>query len=110
MGEYIFTYCYKRFIIQLDFFRGITLLKKARLSILGIALLCFLLPWINVSCASHQVGSFNGFQLAGGATIEGERMNGDPLAVMVLLLILAGAALFFFDYPVGGAGAGVFGA
>lgn len=50
--------------------------KKISPVILGIALICFFLPWINVSCQGEKVGTFTGIKLVTGTTIEQRGMFG----------------------------------
>lgn len=39
-------------------------------TIFGLALICFLLPWVNVSCSGQKVVTFSGTDLAIGKTIN----------------------------------------
>jgi hypothetical protein len=87
-----------------------TLLNLAR-GAKGIALLFFLLPWVTISCAGHQLGSATGLQLAtgsappialdgmpGGAPAAGAAARTLPLdyfALAAAVLIVAGLALTF---------------
>lgn len=67
-----------------------------------LALACFLLPFIEVSCQGQRVAQFNGYQLAFGTTVERaepfsgrketKKIDGDSAALgMVLATALAGA-------------------
>lgn len=52
----------------------------------GVALLCFFLPWITVSCQGMPLSfSFSGWTLAVGTTIENQRVPGEPILFVVLL-------------------------
>ena len=79
-------------------------LKKFSPAVLGIALICFILPWVNFSCQGQHVATFTGLQLVTGTTVQqqgmfGQRQNqkvdSEPLAVAVLLLTILGVALSF---------------
>lgn len=88
--------------------------KKLSPAIFGIALICFFLPWVNVSCQGQRVMSFSGIQLVTGTTIEEPRMfggkqkrkiKGEPLAVLTFLSVIAGLALSFLKNRKGTIGA-----
>ena len=79
-------------------------LKKVSPAVFGIALICFLLPWVNFSCQGYKVASFTGLQLVTGTTIQQQDMFGEtknykiksePLAVAVLLVTIVGFVLSF---------------
>lgn len=79
-------------------------LKKFSPAVFGIALICFILPWVNFSCQGQHVATFTGLQLVTGTTVQqqgmfGQRQNqkvdSEPLAVAVLLLTILGVALSF---------------
>lgn len=78
--------------------------KKISPAILGIALICFFLPWINVSCQGEKVGTFTGIQLVTGKTIEQRGMFGErqveevepePLAIATFICVIVGLGLSF---------------
>lgn len=69
-----------------------------------LTLVCFFLPFVTFSCQGQKIASFSGIQLATGTTIEQPQMFGppktqkvdaEPLAVLALLSVLAGAGLSF---------------
>jgi hypothetical protein len=64
-------------------------------ALFGIALLLFLLPWVEVSCQGHKFATINGIQLVTGTTIEGQKAKGEALAVIALLSTIAGLILCF---------------
>lgn len=48
---------------------------------LGLAALCFLLPWVNVSCQGQSIAKLSGVQLVTGTTIAKPSMpDMDPMA------------------------------
>ncbi|MFN3396681.1 MAG: zinc-ribbon domain-containing protein [Thermodesulfovibrionales bacterium] len=76
--------------------------KKLSPAIFGIALICFFLPWINVSCQGQKVMSFSGIQLVTGTTIEEPTMFGpaqkrkvksEAFALLTFLSAIAGLVL-----------------
>jgi len=69
------------------------MLKNISPAILGFALICFILPWAEISCQGHKVATVNGFQLVTGTTIEGQKVKGEALAVLTLLSAIVGLAL-----------------
>ena len=85
--------------------------KKLSPAIFGLAVLCFFLPWVNVSCQGQKIVSLSGFQLATGTTVqqpqvlgqpvmkyspkEPKKVSGDPVAIIALIVTLAGIALGF---------------
>jgi hypothetical protein len=71
------------------------MLTRISPAIFGIALICFFLPWAEISCQGHKVATVNGFQLATGTTIEGQKTKGEALAVLALLSTVAGLILCF---------------
>lgn len=45
-------------------------MRKLSPALFGLALICFFLPWVTVSCQGHKIISLNGIQLVTGTTIE----------------------------------------
>jgi len=92
--------------------------RKISPAIFGIALICFLLPWVNVSCQGQRVASFSGFQLVTGTTIEEPVMFGpkkerkiksEPFAILALLATIAGLGVGFLKGKTGSSGTAVIG-
>lgn len=76
--------------------------KRISPAIFGIALFCFLLPWVDVSCQGVKVASFTGVQLVKGTTIEEaapfgakqqRKVKGEELALFALLSTVVGLIL-----------------
>jgi hypothetical protein len=60
-----------------------------------IAIICFFLPWIQVSCGSHHV-DFSGMDFITGKTLsDGRHIHPAPGVVLAFLLALAGIAITF---------------
>lgn len=81
---------------------GIT--RKLSPAAFVLAFICFFLPFVTFSCRGQEIATFSGLQLATGTTIEkhqvfgaseSERVNPEPLAVVALLAVLAGAGVSF---------------
>jgi hypothetical protein len=79
--------------------------RKLSPAIFGIVIICFFLPFVNVTCQGQKVASFSGFQLVGGTTIEQSggwggkqvrNVSGEPLALFAFLATIAGLALSFY--------------
>ncbi len=69
-----------------------------------LALICFFLPFVTFSCQGQKIASFSGIQLATGTTVQqpqvfgppkSQKVGAEPLAVLALLSVLAGAGLSF---------------
>lgn len=68
-----------------------------------LALGCFLLPFVMVSCQGRPVAKLNGYQLAFGTTIERtepfsgrkeeKKIDGEPAALIMVLAVAAAGAL-----------------
>lgn len=79
--------------------------KKFSPAIFGIAIICFFLPFINVTCSGEKVATLTGIQLVTGTTIEqpsmfGEKkqvrkVEGEPLAILAFLSAIVGLGLSF---------------
>lgn len=84
--------------------------------IFGLALMCFFLPWITVSCSGQKIVTLSGIQLATGTTIKepkmfegserpysyakrskgsSERIKGDIFAIIALLASIGGIGMGF---------------
>jgi hypothetical protein len=60
-----------------------------------IAIICFFLPWIQLSCGSHHV-DFSGMDAITGKTLsDGRHISSSPAVVLAFLLALAGIAITF---------------
>ena len=72
-------------------------LKNFSPAVFGIILICFMLPWVNLSCEGHNAAPFSGIQLVTGTTVEqqNQKVKSEPLAVAVLVLTILGFALSF---------------
>lgn len=73
--------------------------KKISPALFGIAIICFFLPFVTVSCGGQKVMSLTGIQLATGTTIEQpsiygqkqtQKINGEPLAIFAILSAFVG--------------------
>lgn len=79
--------------------------KKISLAVFGIIILCFLLPFVDVSCQKEKVASFSGIQLVTGTTIEapdtdmfgGSRRQKATPEPWAILAFLCGVSGFIFS-------------
>lgn len=94
-------------------------IKKFSPAIFGIALICFFLPFINVSCSGQKIGSLTGIQLVTGTTIEQsdlwgkkqvQKVDGEPLAIAAFISVFAGLGLSFIKARKGSIAPAVIGA
>jgi hypothetical protein len=76
--------------------------KKISPAIFGIALICFVLPFVTVSCQGQKLATLTGIQLITGTTIKQpsmtgkkqvQKVRGEPLAALVFLCVAAGMGL-----------------
>ncbi len=73
--------------------------KRISPALFGLALICFVLPWINVSCAGKEVASFSGIQLVTGTTIkkppmtEARRVKGNIFLTLTLATVIIGGGI-----------------
>ncbi len=71
----------------------------------GFILLCFFLPWFNVSCMNERVMTLSGSQLAGITEIKEPSFAGrakarhesEPLAVLIFFFVFVGLIPFFYS-------------
>ncbi|MBL7209075.1 MAG: zinc-ribbon domain-containing protein [Dehalococcoidia bacterium] len=84
---------------------GSSQVKRFSPAIFAIALICFFLPFITVSCGGQKVATLTGVQLVTGTAIEqpdlfgegqqAETLDGEPLAILAFLSAVAGLGLSF---------------
>src|ERR1035437_6704280 len=94
-----------------------------------IVIICFFLPFFNLTCQQQKIGSMTGFELISGTTIstdglnkgmkdlsinglnkgtKSEEVSPQPMALIALLLAIAGLIISFFGKisDIGGAVSG----
>ena len=65
----------------------------------GVAVLCFFLPWVMVSCGNQPIASFSGWQLAAGTSVgSGFGASQLPGTPILFLALLAGAVVLALAY------------
>jgi len=79
--------------------------KKFSPAIFGLTLICFFLPFTDISCSGQKVATFTGIQLVTGTTIEQPSMFGEkgqvqkvdaePLAILAFFSAVVGLGLSF---------------
>ena len=79
--------------------------KKISPAVFGIIIICFFLPFMDVSCIGQKVMSFSGIQMVTGTTIQQPSMFGEktksqkvdpePLAIATFACVIAGLLLSF---------------
>ena len=110
------------------------MVKRLSPAIFGIALICFFLPWVNVSCQGQKVITLSGIQLVTGTTIEEPKMfrelkgfshpyikepgrsseeynkiKGEVLAILTFLATIGGLSLSFLKRKKGTLGPAIAG-
>ena len=84
--------------------------KKFRWTTFALILLCFFLPFVQVSCREQKMMSITGFQLAFGTELEEPQMfgppktrplAGEPLVLLTLLAALVGLGCSFIKGKLG---------
>jgi len=95
--------------------------SKVSPALFVVTILCFLFPFVTVSCNGQKVASLSGMQLATGTSVEQqqvfgpprkEKVTAEPLATVALVCALAGLGLSFLGVraAIAPAGAGALGA
>src|SRR3990172_8569279 len=79
--------------------------KKFSPAVFGLALLCFLLPFVSVSCQGQKIATFTGAQLVTGTTLEqpgrfggqgeGRKIDREPIAIIALASGVLGLGFSF---------------
>ncbi|GAB4388736.1 MAG: hypothetical protein Kow0025_09830 [Thermodesulfovibrionales bacterium] len=77
--------------------------RKITPAMYGAIVICFFLPFVNVSCSGQKVMSFTGFQMVTGSTYQtpsmygektkSEKIDPEPPAIAAFVLAIAGLAL-----------------
>jgi hypothetical protein len=80
-------------------------MKKISPVLFAFIILCFFLPFINISCSGQKVLSLSGIQLVTGTSLEeeepfsgkksSEKIDSEPLAIVVFVAAIAGLAFSF---------------
>lgn len=80
-------------------------IKKLSPALFGIALICFFLPFIEVSRQGQKIASFTGLQLAVATEVQQQgffgtqrqpkRTDPEPFAILALLAAISGLGLSF---------------
>ncbi|MGI6434905.1 MAG: zinc-ribbon domain-containing protein [Syntrophomonadaceae bacterium] len=65
-------------------------------ALFGIILICFLLPFMSVSCGGHEIGQVSGIELAFGTDLEGEDIDPYPPALFALAAAVIGLVISFW--------------
>lgn len=79
--------------------------KKISPAVFGIIIVCFFLPFMDVSCSGQKFMTFSGIQMVTGTTIQKpggfgqkskiEKIDGEPFAVATFVCVLAGLLVSF---------------
>lgn len=66
----------------------------------AIAMVCFFLPWVLVSCGNQPITSLSGWELAAGTTLEwmGQKLSPIPGRPLLFLVFLAGIGVLALGY------------
>ena len=73
--------------------------QKVSPALFGIILLCFFLPFIDITCNRLEVTSVTGFQMVTGGAVEKQKVKAEPLAILVFVSAIAGLGLSFLKRP-----------
>ncbi|MBD3180857.1 hypothetical protein GF312_01095 [Candidatus Poribacteria bacterium] len=85
---------------------NITLIKKVSPSVFGIIVICFFMPFVNISCAGENIITLTGFQLITGTSIDqsdpfgrgqSEKVPPEPLGIAVFVCGILGLLLSFLE-------------
>ena len=72
-----------------------SVIQKVSAALFGVILFCFFLPFIDVTCNGLKAASVTGFQMVTGATVEKQKVEAEPLAILVFVAAIAGLGLSF---------------
>lgn len=64
-------------------------------ALFGIIILCFILPFVSISCGGTQVAQLNGFDFVKGISEQGQNMDPNPLAIIALIAAVIGLGVSF---------------
>lgn len=66
-------------------------------ALFGIILVCFLLPFMSISCGRQEIGTLSGMEMAFGTEIEGDDVDALPPATWALTAAVFGLAISFWN-------------
>ncbi len=82
----------------------LTIIKKISPVPFAVMLICFFLPWLNLTCDGKHYTSFTGMELVTGTKVEQQSMYGtgkykkvdpEPMAIVALALAIIGIVFSF---------------
>lgn len=76
-------------------------MRKISPSIFGLILLCFFLPFVTISCGGQEIVTFTQWDLIIGTKINTQEVDPNPIAVIILLVVLAGILVSFLKSRAG---------
>lgn len=85
-----------------------TTIKKFSPVLFGLALFCFLLPFVTMSCPAGRA-TLTGVQLATGTEIQGQEVGSEPLAALAFVVAAIALGVSFVKTRQGSFAAGLMG-
>ncbi|MEA4924002.1 MAG: FHA domain-containing protein [Syntrophomonadaceae bacterium] len=64
-------------------------------ALFGLILICFVLPFVNISCSGQELLNLSGYDLMSGMKYQGETIDPIPLAIFIFGIAIAGLILAF---------------
>lgn len=78
-------------------------LKSIKISFVILMIICFLLPFVTISCEGQEITTINGYELVIGKTIEEQGQEDgigpNPLLIVILIAMIALAIFVFTGSP-----------
>lgn len=74
--------------------------KKVSIALFTVILICFMIPFVTVSCGAQNIATISGAQLITGTEIEGQQLE-PQIMVIIAFLCAAGGLIVSFSKPSG---------
>lgn len=70
-------------------------------ALFGLIIICFMLPFVSISCGGTEVANLHGIDFITGASEQGQDMDPNPLAIIALASAVIGLAVGFWGKKTG---------
>lgn len=70
--------------------------RKISPALFALIIICFLLPFVSISCGGQEIAKLSGIQMVTGTTIQGEEMPPNALAIITLAIAAIGLGVGFW--------------
>lgn len=83
--------------------------SKVSPALFGIIILCFVLPFVSVSCGGTEIFQLSGMDFLKGMSDQGQSMDPNPLAIIALIAAVIGLCIGFSGKKAANIGSAVLG-